>query len=46
MISDLNIYRAAKLLVERHGEEASDHAAGRAAELLEVRGRREGDSLN
>ena len=34
MTSDLDIYRAAKLLVDRHGDEAPSHAAMRADELL------------
>jgi hypothetical protein len=36
MISDLDIYQAAKFLVDRQGEGAPDHAAGRAVELLEA----------
>jgi hypothetical protein len=35
MISDIDIYRAAKLLVDQHGEDAALHAAGHADELLE-----------
>ena len=35
MIPDLDIYRAAKLLVDRHGEDAPIRAAERADELLE-----------
>lgn len=34
MIDDLDIYRAAKLLVDRHGDDARRHAEERAAELL------------
>ena len=34
MISDLDIYRSAKLLVDHHGQDASSHAARRADELL------------
>lgn len=34
MIDDIDIYRAAKLLVDHHGGEARGHAEGRAAELL------------
>ncbi len=33
-ISDLDIYRTAKLLVDEHGEEASIEAAMRADEFL------------
>ena len=36
MIPDLDIYRAAKLLVDRHGEGAPIRAAERADELLEA----------
>jgi hypothetical protein len=32
--ADLDIYRAAKLLVDQHGEDAALHAAGRAEQLL------------
>jgi hypothetical protein len=34
MIPNLDIYRAAKLLVDRHGEDAPIRAAERADELL------------
>ena len=36
MISDLDIYRSANLLVKQHGEDAPIHAAMRADKLLEV----------
>ena len=36
MIPDLDIYRAANLLVKRHGEDAPIHAAMRADATLEV----------
>jgi hypothetical protein len=36
MIPDLDIYRAAKLLIDQHGEHASMRAAERADELLEA----------
>jgi hypothetical protein len=36
MIPDLDIYRAAKLLVDQHGEEAPIRAAARADELREA----------
>ena len=36
MIPDLNIYRSARVLVKRHGEDAPIHAAMRADELLEA----------
>jgi hypothetical protein len=36
MISDLDIYRAAKLLIDQHGEDAPIRVAERADELLEV----------
>ena len=36
MIADLDIYRAAKALIEQHGEEAPVHAAMRADELAEA----------
>jgi len=35
MIADLDFYRAAKLLVDQHGEDAALRAAGRADQLLE-----------
>ncbi len=34
MVSDLDIYRSAKLLVDRHGEDAARHAAMEADKLL------------
>ena len=34
MTGDIDIWRAAKLLVDRHGDEAPVHAAMRADELL------------
>lgn len=36
MIPDLDIYRAAKLLIDQHGEDAPIRAAERANELLEA----------
>jgi hypothetical protein len=36
MIPDLDIYRAAKFLVDQHGEDAPIRAAERADELLEA----------
>ena len=36
MIPDLDIYRAAKLLIDQHGEDAPIRAADRADELLEA----------
>ena len=33
MIPDLDIYRAAKLVIDRHGEEAALYAAARTAVL-------------
>lgn len=36
MIPDLDIYRAAKLLVDQHGQDATIRAAERADELLEA----------
>ena len=35
MVSDLDVYRTAKLLVDHHGDEAPIHAAMRADELLD-----------
>jgi hypothetical protein len=35
LISDLDIYRAAKLLIDQHGEDAPIRAAQRADELLQ-----------
>ena len=35
MIPDLDIYRAAKLLIDQHGADAALNAAGRADQLLE-----------
>jgi hypothetical protein len=35
MIPDVDIYRAAKLLVDQHGEDAGTRAAERADQLLE-----------
>jgi hypothetical protein len=36
MIQDLDIYRAAKLLIDQHGQDAPIRAAERADELLEA----------
>jgi hypothetical protein len=36
MIPDLDIYRAAKLLVDQHGQDAPLRAAERAGDLLEA----------
>ncbi len=36
MISDLDIYRTANILVRQHGEDAPIHAAMRADELLDA----------
>ena len=41
MVSDLDIYRSAQLMIDQHGEDASVHAAMRADELLD-QGYREG----
>ncbi len=35
MISDLDIYRSANVLVKQHGQDAPIHAAMRADELLD-----------
>jgi hypothetical protein len=35
VISDMDAYRAAKLLMDQHGEDAATFAAGRADLLLE-----------
>ena len=35
-LSDLDIYRSAKLLIKQHGEDAARHAAKRADTLLEA----------
>ena len=35
MVSDIDVYRSAKLLVVQHGDEAPIHAAMRADELHE-----------
>ncbi len=35
MISDIDIYRSAQVLVKRHGQDAPIHAAMRADEMLE-----------
>ncbi len=35
MVSDLDIYRSAQVLVKRHGQDASIHAAMRADAMLE-----------
>ena len=35
MTSDLDIYRAANLLIKQHGDDAPIHAAMRADEMLE-----------
>ena len=35
MVSDLDIYRSANLLVDQHGDEAPIHAAMRADEMLD-----------
>jgi hypothetical protein len=36
MTSDRDIYRTAKLIIDRHGDEAGLYAAGRADQLLEA----------
>ncbi len=36
--SDLDIYRAANVLIQKHGEDAPIHAAMRADEMLEAGG--------
>ncbi len=36
MTSDLDIYRCAKLLIDRHGEDATRHAAMRVDALLKA----------
>ena len=36
MIHDLDIFRAANLLIEQHGDEAPIHAAMRADAMLEA----------
>ncbi len=36
MTSDLDVYRAAHILIERHGDDASIEAAMRADELMEA----------
>ena len=35
MISDLDVYRSAQLLVDKHGAEAPIHAAMKADDMLE-----------
>ena len=35
MVSDLDIYRSANLLLKQHGDEAPIHAAMRADEMLD-----------
>ena len=35
MISDLDVYRSARLLIEKHGDEAPIHAAMNADAMLE-----------
>ena len=35
-MTDLDIYRSAKVLVDQHGDEAPIHAAMRADELLDI----------
>ncbi len=44
MTPDLDLYRSAKLLIDRHGDEAAIHAAMRADELLD-RGDLDGAAL-
>jgi hypothetical protein len=39
MISDPDIYRAAKLVIDQHGDDAAIRAAERADELLEAASR-------
>ncbi len=34
MVSDLDIFRSAKLLIDQHGEDAATHAAMEADKLL------------
>jgi hypothetical protein len=36
MIADLDIYRAAKSLLDRYGKDAPERARGRATELLDA----------
>ena len=36
MLDDLDIFRAAKLLMDKHGQDAAFHAAQRADALLEA----------
>ena len=36
MLSDLDIYRSAKLLIDQHGEDAAIHAAMQADKLAEA----------
>jgi len=38
VISDPDIFRAAKLLIDQHGDDAELSASGRAEELLEAEG--------
>ncbi len=38
MTSDIDIYRAANVLIQKHGEDAPIHAAMRADEMLEAGG--------
>ena len=35
-VSDIDLYRSAKLFVDRHGDEASIHAAMKADAMLET----------
>jgi hypothetical protein len=44
MVADPDIFRAAKLLIDRHGEEAATFAAGRA-DLLLVEGDIDGSGV-
>ena len=36
MVSDLDIYRTAAIVVKEHGDDAATHAAMRADELMEA----------
>ncbi len=44
MVSDLDIYRSAKLLIDQHGDEAPIHAAMRADAFLD-QGNLEGERV-
>ena len=44
MLDDLDIYRAARLLIDQHGDGAEDHAADQVAAMM-IRGDMDGVTI-